>query len=245
MDKNEEIKKNAMENYANSDPWPKHDTWHHYTYSLEKHIVEKWLEKCSTNNMRILNAGSGRTEYKTKSHMIHLDIIEKYICDHDDYIVGSIESIDLPDNAVDGIICVGSVLNYCDAQRAVAEFSRILKPKGFFIVEFERSNSAEFLWTPEHGKYIFYKEYFYNEQIHPLWLYSEKHIRDILSQYNLHVEKCKRVHSFSTFLNRIGVSESKAAPYANLDPLFQLISYHLAHNVLLFGRKNLFAKSCY
>lgn len=242
MDQNEEIKKTAIKNYANSDPWPEHDTWHHYTYSLEKHIVEKWLEKYSTNNMRILNAGSGGTEYKTKGHMIHLDIIEKYICDHNDYIVGSIENIDLPDNAVDGIICVGSVLNYCDAQRAIAEFSRILKPQGFYIVEFERSNSAEFLWTSEHGKYIFYKEYSYNEQIHPLWLYSEKHIRDILSRYNLHVEKCKRVHSLSTFLNRLGVSEEKAAPYANLDPLFQPLSYPLAHNVLLFGRKKLFAK---
>ena len=231
-----------MENYANSDPWPKHDIWHQYTYMLEKRIVEKWLERYSTNDMIILNAGSGGTEYRTTSHIIHLDIIEKYVCSYEDYIVGSIEEINLSDNAIDGIICVGSVLNYCDAQRAIAEFSRVLKPQGFYIIEFERSDSAEFLWTSNHGKYVFSKEYSYNEQVHPLWLYSEKHIRDILTQYNLYVQKIKRVHSLSSLLYRIGLSEYKAAPYAILDPLFQVISYPLAHNVLLFGRKVLLAK---
>ena len=128
-----------------------------HTYSAEKRIVEKWLEQYSTDGMRILNAGSGGTEYKTAGEIIHLDIIEKFVCAFKDYIVGSVEDINLPNNCIDGVICVGSVLNYCDAQKAISEFSRILKPQGFYVLEFERSNSAEFLWTTNHGKYIFSK----------------------------------------------------------------------------------------
>lgn len=237
MNLNEDIKTAAIKNYSEALPWPKNDKWHSYTHFVEKYIIEKWLEQRTSNNMKILNAGSGGTNYGIKGHIIHLDIIEKYINNYDDYIVGSIEDISLPDNSIDGIICVGSVLNYCDAQRAISEFARILKPRGFFILEFERTNSAEFLWTPNHGKYIFYKSYPYNGQVHPLWLYSEKHIRNILKQYDLNVEKCRRIHSVSSLLNRLGMPEEKAAPYATLDPIFQFISYPFAHNVLLFGRK--------
>lgn len=233
----DEITKAAISNYSSSDPWPEHDMWHNYTFTAEKRIVEKWLTERSSTDSVILNAGSGGTEYNTKGNIIHLDIIEKYICRFDHYLVGSIEEVNLPDSSVDGIICVGSVLNYADAQRSISEFSRILKPGGFLILEFERSDSAEFLWTPQHGKYIFSKEYAYNSQSHLLWMYSEKHIRQMLTHYNLHVKRCKRVHSLSSLLYRFGLSEELAAPYSKLDSLLHLVSYPLAHNVMLLCTK--------
>ena len=233
----DKITQKAMSNYSNSSPWPKDDVWHGYTYSSIKHTTEQWLSIWSEAGMRILNAGSGGTEYKTKGTVIHLDIIEQYICHFDEYLIGSIENIALPDTSVDGVICVGSVLNYTDAQKAISEFQRILKPGGFLILEFERSNSAEFLWTKQHGKYIFSKEYCYNQQTHLLWLYSEKHIRQLLSSYSFRIEKCYRFHSLSSLLYRIGISEEKAAPYSKLDHALHILSYPLAHNVMLLAKK--------
>lgn len=234
MEKHEEIARTAISNYSSSTPWPEQDTWHNYTFMAEKQIVEKWLTERSNENTVILNAGSGGTEYRFTGKMIHLDIIEKYIRHFDHYLVGSIEKINLPDMSVDGVICVGSVLNYADAQRSISEFSRILKPGGFLILEFERSDSAEFLWKEQHGKYIFSKEYAYNGQLHLLWIYSEKHIRQMLKHYGFQIRKCKRVHSISSLLYRFGLSEKVAAPYSKLDTAFQFLSYPLAHNVMLF-----------
>lgn len=233
----EEISKKALSNYSNSSPWPKDDAWHSYTYSYIKKSTEQWLSICSRPGMKILNAGSGGTEYKTNGTTIHLDIVEQYICHFNDYLIGSIEKIALSNTSVDGIVCVGSVLNYADAQRAIFEFQRILKPGGFLILEFERSESAEFLWTKQHGKYIFSKEYCYNHQAHLLWLYSEKHIRQLLNNYNFKIEKCKRFHSISSLLYRMGVEEQKAASFSKLDRVLNVFSYPLAHNVMFLAKK--------
>lgn len=238
----EDISRKAAENYASASPWPENDVWHRHTFISEKKIVETWLAKVTAPNMMILNAGSGGVNYETQGIIIHLDIIESYIKTYKHYIVGSVEQIDLPCKSIDGIICVGSVLNYADAQRTIAEFSRILKPNGFFIIEFERSNSAEFLATKNHGKMIFSKEYSYNNQSHLLWLYSEKHIRKILQTYHLKIHKCKHIHTLSSLVNRFGISESKAAPLSRLDRAFEFISYPLAHNVMLFGTKEFMAE---
>ena len=237
-----DISKNAFDNYSSSAPWPDDDIWHKYTFLAEKKIIESWLSKSATPNMKILNAGSGGTEYETEGTIIHLDIIESYIKMYKHHIVCSVEQIELPNESADGIICVGSVLNYSDAQRAISEFSRVLKPNGFFILEFERSNSAEFLATKNYGKMLFTKEYHYNNQSHLLWLYSEKHIREILRCYNLKISECKRIHTLSSLINRFGVSENKAAPLSFFDNALQIISYPLAHNVLLFGTKDFVAE---
>lgn len=237
MNSHDDIKELTKKNYSTSSPWPSNDIWHNYTRTLEKRIVDKWLSCVDSEGIKILNAGSGGTVYTTKGELIHLDIIDSYINHFEKYIIGSIENISLPCESVDGIICVGSVLNYSDAQRSISEFSRILKPNGFFIIEFERSNSAEFLCTKNHSKSIFLKEYYYNEQTHLLWLYSEKHIRQILNYYGLKPRKCKRIHVFSTLVNRLGISEDHAAKLSKFDSALALVSYPLAHNVLLFGTK--------
>lgn len=238
----DEISRIAVENYSTSNPWPDDDAWHAHTYISEKNIIESWLSEVTTHEMIILNAGSGGMEYKTRGTIVHLDIIESYIKMYDNYIVGSVENIDLPNASVDGVICVGSVLNYADAQRALSEFSRILKPHGFFIIEFERSNSAEFLGTPNHGKTLFSKDYYYNGQTHKLWLYDEQHIKQMLNYYNLKINKQKRIHTLSSLLNRVGLSEEKAAPFSRFDNLLQMLSYPFAHNVLFLGAKDFSSK---
>ena len=206
-------------NYNNSEPWPKRDIWHRYTFSAINQVVEQWLAKYAHKGMKVLNAGSGGTEYKNCRHMIHLG------------------AVGLPDASVDGIVCVGSVLNYADAQRTIQEFSRILKPGGFLILEFERSNSAEFLLTKKHGAYIFPQKYSYNQQTHVLWMYSEKHIRDLFCLYHLHIQKCKRVHVMSSLLDRLGFSQETSAPYSRIDQYVSFLSYPLAHNAIFLGIK--------
>lgn len=103
MKKQDEMSEITYMNYSNSTPWPDKDIWHDYTYKAIVSIVEQWLQKYTNSEMVLLNAGSGGTEYKTNARVIHLDIVEKYISQFDNYLVGSVEKIELPDASLDGI----------------------------------------------------------------------------------------------------------------------------------------------
>lgn len=237
MEQRDKIAKAARKNYEESAPWPENDSWHAQTFTAIQTVVEAWLTEYSSVGMLILNAGSGGTEYKTQGKLIHQDIVERYISRFENHLVGSIESIALPNSSMDGIICVGSVINYADAQRSIAEFSRILKPGGFLILEYERSDSAEFLWTHHHSQYLFSQSYSYNGQTHLLWMYSEKHIQQMLDHYQFSIRNQKRIHSLSSLLYRMGMPEGRAARYAKFDRLFQPISRPIAHNQILLAVK--------
>ena len=242
MEQQSRIAETAKKNYEESTPWPEHDLWHAQTFAAIQAAVEKWLSEYSSSGMQILNAGSGGTEYRTRGELIHLDIVERYVRQFKNHLVGSIESIAVPDSSMDGVICVGSVINYADAQCAIAEFSRILRAGGFLILEYERSDSAEFLWTAQHGKYLFPQSYQYNGQTHLLWMYSEKHIRQMLNHHQFGIRSQKRIHSLSSLLYRMGIPEERAARYAKFDRLFQPFSRSIAHNQILLAIKEFMPK---
>ena len=235
------IKKVAKENYAKSEPWPDNDIWHSYTYNILYRYVQKYLDELHFNSHQIiLNAGCGKTIYETSGTIIYMDIIEDYINMFENYLVASIEKIPMQDNSVDCIICVGSVINYADAQKAIAEFGRILKPGGTLILEFERSNSAEFLFTKRYAKTVFTQKYQYNNQTHFLWMYNENFIIQLANYYKFKLQKRYRFHILSSLLYRIGFSEKKAAKYSNSDKYFQPCSYFFAHNeIIIFENSNL------
>ena len=240
MDSNDikDIENTAKENYKKSEPWPDDDIWHSYTYKiLHKHIQDYIDELQFENTQVVLNAGCGKTTYKTCATTIHMDIIEKYVNLFENYLVGSIEKIPLKENTIDCIICVGSVINYADLQKALSEFSRILKPNGILILEFERSNSAEFLGTKKYGQVIFKQKYHYNHQAHYLWMYNEKFVFQLANYYNFISIKKYRFHCISSLFFRFGLSEEKAAKYIKFDRVAQPFSYLIAHNEIIIFTK--------
>lgn len=242
MEQQSKVAEAAKQNYEESTPWPEHDPWHIQTYAIIQELAERWLSKYASAGMQILNAGSGGTEYRTQGDLIHMDIVERFVSRFERHLVGSIESIPLPDASIDGIICVGSVINYTDAQQSIAEFSRILKAGGFLILEYERSDSAEFLWTPKYRKHLFPQSYNYNGQTHLLWMYSESHVRQMLEHHRFVIREQKRFHSLSSLLYRIGVPEKDAARFAKFDRLLQPVSSPIAHNQALLAFKNILSE---
>ena len=233
----EDIDKRAKENYSVEEPWPEDDEWHKVTLSKIKKYVKKELSKYDSMNAVILNAGSGGTTYPCLGKMIHLDIVDNKIKHFDDFIVSSIDNIPLPDNSIDIVICVGSVLNYADGARSITEFSRILKIAGIMILEFERSNSAEFLFHKEHNRLLFTKEYEYNKQKHLLWMYSEQYILKLLKACDFKIIHKKRFHTLSSLFYRFRMMDQKAAKFACYDGILSGISYFLAHNCILTAKK--------
>ena len=224
--------------YNNSEhAWPTDDPWHKETKLILKQIVEHILLTKCTSDDTVLNAGCGGTTYDFPGVFYDCDIAENTISQSAHPIIASIEKLPCENNYFDISICVGSVLNYCDAGVAIAELSRTLKPQGLLVLEFERSDSAEFLFTKRHHQSAFQKDYFYNGQIHRLWLYSEKHIRRTLKAEKLEVIKAYRYHSLSSLLYRFTGNEGTCAKYIKQDWIVRPLCYHFAHNVILLCKK--------
>ena len=61
-----DIEEAAKENYTQSEPWPNNDIWHTCTYNILNKYVQKYLDELHLSSSQvILNAGCGKTTYKT------------------------------------------------------------------------------------------------------------------------------------------------------------------------------------
>lgn len=238
MNDHELVHNTAKSNYSKSTPWPEADIWHSWTYSIINNYVQDTLTSLDLSNGQIiLNAGCGRTTYDSAGTMIYMDIVEEYVSGFDNGLVASVESIPLNDSSINVVICVGSVVNYADIQKVFSEFSRILVPGGYLILEYERSNSAEFILDKNYANTVFLKKYHYNEQIHNLFMYDERFVLSLSDYYGFSVVKKHRFHVISSLLYRLGISENKAAQFSSLDKFTQPISYPFAHNEIIVYRK--------
>lgn len=227
----------TRELYNNMDCiWRKSDFWHYYTKTQIDKFIYKVLK--SKADSKILNAGSGGTEYSLLGTFTHLDIAERRIEDKKNYIIASIENLPLPDCGFDYVICVGSVINYTSACLSIKELCRVLKPGGKLILEYERSNSAELLFTKQHNKDCVDKKYMYNDAEHNIILYSDKLINKLLDDSGMKIIKQRRFHILSSVGERLHHKNS-AKMAINTDSIMQLLSYYLAHNRILYAQKSL------
>ncbi len=221
--------------------WDKDDKWHWYT----KEQIRKFIKKCLPNQKLkdgfiIFNAGSGGNNYSIPDdYMIHLDIADRKIKEKKRYIVGSIKNIDMKDNSVDMIICVGSVLNYCSsATMAIKEFGRILKPGGSIILEYETTNSYEYKGTSSYQKSVVYNvETFYGGKAELLNMYSQNYINTILQFNGFKTKKTKRFHIFSPcHLKNKGITleeTNRAANMVRWDPIARFLTKNCSNIILL------------
>ena len=88
-------------------------SWYKHSYNyIDNYINNSEIVKSNY----ILNAGSAGNAYSLKCRMHHIDIAKNKIENCKEYTVGSIEKIPSDDCVFDGVLCVGSVINYTDAQ---------------------------------------------------------------------------------------------------------------------------------
>lgn len=217
--------------------WPENNRWYNYTLQCITRFVISSLQCRLKDSSIYLNAGSGGSSYNLPGNCVHVDIAENLIRMLPCYVVASIEDLPFPENTFDATICVGSVLNYCDAVKSITELARTLRPSGYLVLEFERSNTGELWGTKEYGKGVTLQKYEYLGHTHTLFLYSECMILQLLRDCGLQVIKHRRFHNLSALANRLTKQEEPSGRFGRLDPLFTPISYYTAHNIILLCRK--------
>lgn len=215
--------------------WPLNDKWHKYNQKE----IKKFIHRFSFENCKILNAGSGGNDYGLNNNMYHIDIAENKIKNQKHYFVGSIEQMPFKDSSFDVVICVGSVINYCDAIIALNEISRVLKKNGILILEFENSYSFEYRGTQafKANTSIVTTQYF--SCSHKMWVYSLKYIINILRKNNFTIKTVYPFHILSSLAYYFNKSENAAAKYIVLDIFCRYIPIlrRYSGNVILLGSK--------
>jgi SAM-dependent methyltransferase len=223
-----------------SEVWPKDNDWYFY---LKSGIYTYIRKRCiPLNNPYILNAGSGGNDYGIISdNMYHVDIVENKIANLRNAVVSSIEKIPFSDEMFDFTICVGSVINYCDAVASIAEMSRVTKKHGKLILEFENSYSFEYSGRKEYGKSAEIINTKYMDQSEYLWVYSFDYIKKILKEYSFVVRDFSSFHILSSlYLRKHNNDENVAAKLAKSDCIFRCIPYFKkrASNIIMFCEKS-------
>jgi ubiquinone/menaquinone biosynthesis C-methylase UbiE len=171
--------------------------------------------------------------------MYHVDIAKNKIAHLKNSVVASIEKLPFNDMVFDYIICVGSVINYCDAMAAIAEMSRVLKKHGMLILEFENSFSFEYYGKTEYGKSAEIVTTKYMDRSHQLWVYSFDYIKRILTEFSFGIRNFSAFHILSSLRLKKIDNENIAAGLAKFDCILRHMPYFRKHagNIILLCEK--------
>lgn len=208
-------------------------------YKYSQNVIVSYLNRQNFSG-KILNAGSGGNTYGLNHEMVHLDISEKRLKNISNAVVGNLEtSTHFNNEKFDSIICVGSVLNYCNSYRVIENFQKWLKEDGELILEFENSNSFEYLFSKEFGCSMNIVNTTYIESEHPIYIYSLKYLTSLLKVNNIEILEVTGFHILSSLLLRLGFSENFATKFTRLDNLLNKIHFFKNHssNIILKCKK--------
>lgn len=212
------------------------NNWYKYTHNL----IIKYLGNQNIKDFwEVLNAGSGGNSYGITSNMTHLDISPNKLRGIPNSLVGNLNNIKLAQDSFDCIICVGSVINYCHSYKVIENFSSWLVDNGELILEFENSNSFEYLLKKGFGKSISSVSTQYMEDNHKIYIYSLEYIKSLLEVNNFKIIEIEGFHIISSLLLRIGFSENFASYFTFLDIPVKRINFFKRHagNIIIKCKK--------
>lgn len=220
--------------------WSIKDVWHWKTHlEIEKFISQKVINKQALFKSILIAGSAGNSHLLPEEKIIHFDIAEEKIKNKSHFMVGSIEEIPFPSKSFDCVICVGSVVNYCDPILALRQFNLVTQSNGILILEFENSCTWELLGKNKFNKKVVFTNTFYHGENEKLWLFSENFIKYILVKNNYRILSLRRFHMVSPLIYRITKSENFAAKFFILDNIFRFIPFlrKLCSNVILHAEK--------
>jgi ubiquinone/menaquinone biosynthesis C-methylase UbiE len=215
-----------------SDVWGNHDPWHEYSLNIIKAYI---TNKTFFKNTFVLNAGSAGNTYNIDCGlMYHVDIADEKIKETENAYVANIESMPFADSFFDNILCVGSVLNYCDALNAISELARVLKPEGNLVLEFESSWGFEYLGKDDYKRDACIIATEYIEKQHAQWLYAPTYIFKILKSYGFEIVQKYPFHIADGLLSKF-MNDQQAVFWTWMDKVLKHISFFRNHgnNIIL------------
>lgn len=205
------------------------DIWHQHTQNQIFNFIHQSINTNSLDEeFKILNVGSAGFSYGlNENNIVHLDLADKHLIHLKNSFVGDAENMPKFGQKFDLIICVGSVLNYCDPIRVINQFSENLKDNGALILEFENSYTFELLFKKNFNNTIVFTETFFDVHgdTEKLWYFSEKFIKNLLTSYDFQIISKKRFHIISPLILRITNDINYSARFIRFDKICSKIPF--------------------
>lgn len=215
---------------TNEEIWEPSDTWHAWSRQQirkELAIVEKdFATRAGEPNLRVLDLGSGGECYFSHTgERVEVDLADRRLIGRPGAVCCSAERLALATDSVDLVICVGSVLNYCSLEEAVAEIARVARPDCVLTLHVELSNSWEFFGTRAWRRSVAFVESFYKGK-ERYWVYSDDFVRRTLERRGFRLQRASYFHFLSSLAYRL---TGNAGLSSRLAPFDRLISWTPGH----------------
>ena len=206
--------------------WDEKDPWQQYS----KYFIQEKISLINWGSYsRILNAGSAGNAYGIdENKTIHVDIAEAKIAGKNNAYVASVESMPFKDNYFDAIICVGSVINYCDLVTTIKEFARVLNNEGILILEYESSFGFEYYNEDYYMSNACIVSIPYIHVSHKQWLFSPDYIYATLQNMGFIVQKDYPFHILDGIIYR-WIPEEQSVRLTHLDRIISIIPFFSRH----------------
>jgi SAM-dependent methyltransferase len=219
----DEMKIAAMYNNM-KEIWPTNDRWYTYTHEVVIKSIKKYVNMNTFNDKSlILNVGSAGNDYSIPGKHYHVDIAEDKLKGVENSYIASAEKLPFSSEMFDGGLCVGSVINYCDPFSVISEISRTLKKGALFVLDFEQSDSWQFIGTESYKAEASIITSFNSGLVDDVWVFSYKHIKNILRTYDFVIKDKLYFHLISPLFYKINKDEQKAAVFTRWDNFLKYI----------------------
>jgi SAM-dependent methyltransferase len=204
---------NLPEIYANN------DKWHQLTHSwIQSRVGVHFNHADLLPDKQILNLGSGGESYGLpENNILHVDVAPTKFHSSQRYLIADINSLTVDDGCFDVCLCVGSVINYCDAALVIQNIQNALTPGGKLLLEFESSLSLELIFSGGFAKSAVLVKTFYNGKHVRMWAFSENYIHGLLSAAGLKVISRDSLHHISPAVYFFTRNSNFSAKFQPLD----------------------------
>ncbi|MCR5636232.1 MAG: class I SAM-dependent methyltransferase [Clostridiales bacterium] len=208
--------------------------------------IDKYVNRIVGNldsNAVLLNAGSGGKCYNTAAKQIHLDLAENTLQYIENAVVGNIIDMPFDSETFDCVICVGTVINYCEVDKAIREINRVSKNNALLILEYERSASG---LVPKHMRNtdcLMFLHTYFNEP-HKNLLYSDSYIRKLMLVNGYSIKNTNKFNTTIPWMERFA-TERIAHRMTILEPLLRSLPFinKYSHNEIMICEKVLKSSS--
>jgi SAM-dependent methyltransferase len=205
------------------------DSWH--THSSR--VLGGLIATCVAESDVVLNVGAGGIDYGVRANVVNVDFVYTALCGLSGGVAGDLHSLPFADHVVDMVICVGSVLNYVSLVEAVSEMTRVCRPGGRLLLEYERSEAAIFRYEKAYKKPVARVRTAYRDATHFFWVYSDAYFDSIVRAANLTILQTGSFHVLSAIAAGVGVGADAAAKFAAADTLLPCVGRFAANRWLV------------